>query len=317
RKVYSGVTFGEDNVSILNDLLKAEKPIEEIVANQTMPVFEPKRSGFFGFLRGLYGFAEKHLSINQSDAIFLIKVSTGCLGACSFCAVRKSRGHIQSKNVEAVISELRNGLRSGYRYFGLLATDLGAYGRDLGVDLADLLLRLVAEEGDFKIGIRNINPLFLIEMFEKLQPVFESDKVWFLSSAVESGSNRILKLMNRKYTVQDFSKIIKILNEKYPKILLRTQFMVGFPTETSEDFQMSLKLLDDLSFDWVEVFDFSVRDGTPAALMNGQIPNKVKKLRLLQLTFKALGKNPIKRMKQLVLSFLRSPCERQGWLPPS
>lgn len=312
---YDGVTFGEGDVTILNKILEAKKPIEEVTANYVMPVFEQKRLGFYGFFRKLLDFTERHFSITQSEKIFHIKVSTGCLGNCSFCAVRKSRGEVRSKNIDSIISEFRDGLDKGFRYFSLLATDLGAYGRDLGYDLNDLLVKLTKEKGDYKIGLRNLNPYFLNEKFEELRAIFSSGKIWFLSSAAESGSNRILKLMRRRYEIQDFKRCIQILNTEYPKIFLRTQLMVGFPTETEEDFRKSLNLIDSLKFNWVEVYPYSPRPGTLAATLEGQIPEKVKGVRLRQLTLKVVMQRPHKKIIQILQSCLKSYCERQDWLP--
>jgi len=317
RTEYDGVAFGEKEVAILNKILEAKKTIEEVVANYVMPVFEPKRSGLYGLLRKLHNFAGKHLDIVQSESIFHIKVSTGCLGNCSFCAIRKSRGVVLSKSIDCILSEFRDGLDKGFRYFGLLATDLGAYGRDLGHSLADLLVELTKEEGDYKIGLRNVNPCHLKEMFEELRPIFSSGKIWFLSSAIESGSDRILKLMRRRYKIQDFKKCIKTLNKEYPNILLRTQLMVGFPTETEEDFRESMRLLDELKFDWAEVYKFSPRRGTLAATMTGQVPEKTKEARFQRLTLKVMTQRPHTKMRQILNSYLKSYCERQDWTPPT
>ena len=183
-----------------------------------------------------------------------------------------------------------------FRYFGLLSTDLGAYGRDLGHNLVDLLVELTKEKGDYKIGLRNINPYFLSEMFEELRPIFASGKIWFLSSSVQSGSDRILKLMRRRYQIQDFVKCIRILNDEYPNILLRTQLMVGFPTETNEDFQMTKKIINELKFDRVELYKLSPNNGTPAATITDQVPEHTRTTRWRQLYFKTRLQHPLKKL---------------------
>jgi len=101
-------------------------------------------------------FIYDRLSIIPSPSVFLIKASTGCLDNCIYFSVRKSRGTLHSKSIEQVVSEFRNGLKQGYRYFGLLGTDVGAYGRDIGHNLVDLLTELTKEKGDYKIGLRNV-----------------------------------------------------------------------------------------------------------------------------------------------------------------
>lgn len=294
RTVYNGITFGEDETNILDKILEAKKPIAEVTANSCMPIFELKPR-----LNKLEKLFSKKCCIAGSESIFQIKVSTGCLSNCSFCSVRISRGLVHSKSIEKVLTDFRNGLDKGFRYFGLLATDLGAYGRDIGQNLVDLLVELTKEKGDYKIGLRNINPYFLSEMFEELRPIFASGKIWFLSSSAESGSDRILKLMRRRYKIQDFIEGIRILNNEYPNISLRTQLMVGFPTETNEDFQMTKKVIDELKFDWVEIYKFSPNNGTPAATMTNQVPEHTKAIRYRQLYLKTRLQRPHKKLRQI------------------
>ena len=296
RTVYTGITFGENEINILDEILEAQKPIADVTANFSMQNFNRKSPGFN---RKLEEYFANKFSIAGSKSVFEIKVSTGCLGNCSFCNVRRSRGLVHSKSIEEIITEFRNGLEKGFRNFGLLATDLGAYGRDLGHNLVDLLAELLKEKGDYRIGLRNINPYFLSEMFETLKPIFASGKIWFLSTAVESGSDRILKLMNRKYQIQEFIECIRILNNQYPNILLRTQLMVGFPTEANKDFRLTMKLIDKLKFDWVEIYIFSPNKGTPASTITDQVPEHTKVTRFWQLYLKTRLQHPQKKIKKI------------------
>jgi len=206
---------------------------------------------------------------------FLIKVSTGCLNTCSYCAVRLSRGRLKSKPIDRVVEEFEEGVAKGYRQFGLIGTDVGAYGRDRDTDLVTLLKELLRTDGDYRIKLRNIQPRFLIEMLPELRKILQSGKVTYLSSAAESGNNRILRLMNRGYRIEAFKEAIGLLNMDFPYIQLRTQLMVGFPSETEEEFQDTVRLLDELNFDVVEVYIFQSRPGTEAAKMAGQIHKKV------------------------------------------
>lgn len=288
RKVHSGITFGANEMNILDKILEAKIPISEIKGNYCMPSeigpFHKRILSKLKIIENLF-FLRKEISVSN-DSIFQIKVSSGCLDSCTFCSVRKSRGAVRSKTVDEIVAEFQDGLDKGFQYFGLLGTDLGAYGRDLGLNLVDLLLELIKKEGNYKIGLRNVNPCFLIEMFDRLRPIFASGKIWFLSSSVESGSNRILKCMKRRYKVQDFAKCIRVLNDEYPNIYLRTQVMVGFPGETEQDFKMTLKLFDELKFDWVEIYRYSRNIGTPAASFPNQISEKTKASRSRRLFLK-------------------------------
>lgn len=297
RTVYTGVTFGEDEINIFDKILEAKKPIAEITGNSCMPVLKPKPHGLTSRIDKFFSKNNAKFSI-AGDSIFQIKASTGCLGSCSFCSVPKSRGSVKSKTVNEIVTEFHEGLDNGFRYFGLLGTDLGSYGRDLGINLVDLLGELTKEKGDYKIGLRNVNPYFLSEMFEELKPFFSSGKIWFISSSVQSGSDRILKLMGRRYKIQDFIKCIKTLNDEYPNILLRTQLLIGFPGETNEDFQMTKKFIDELKFDWVEIYKYSPNSGTPAATMLDQVPEDTKTIRYRQLFFRTRLKRSHKKIIQ-------------------
>jgi len=293
--VYEGITFGEREIDVLNEIVEAETKIQEIKANFLMPNFElPPKNLYEKYIVRIPNYLldklHVHYSITRTDKpIFHILTSTGCLGNCAFCAVRLSRGVLHSKSIDRILEEFRAGLSKGFKYFSLLATDLGAYGRDKGHTLVNLLDEMTKENGDYYIALRNVEPHFFIEMFEELKPFFSSGKIWFLSSSVESGSNRILRLMGRKYKVEDFMKCVNSLNCEYPNILLKTQIIVGFPTETDEDFKKSVQLIDNVKFDWVELYNYSNRPGTIAAKMDGQIPDKVKYLRYVRLYFKLLS----------------------------
>lgn len=298
---YDGITFGEREIEMFNFIAEARKPIQAIRANFLHPVVW-RHSLERSLPSRIYNFIGECLEKGGplGPPKFQIKIATGCLGHCTYCAIRKSRGLIRSKSIEEILSEFKDGLRRGFKYFNLRATDLGAYGRDQGHTLVDLLDEMTKETGDYKIGMRNVNPCYLIEMFEELQAIFSSGKIWLLSSAVESGSNRILELMGRKYKIEDFKKCIQTLNKEYPNIFLRTQIMVGFPTETGQDYEKSMQLFDELIFDWVEVFKFSKRLGTVAATMNGQVPEEIRNLRFRKMLVKSLLRHPFRKIDKLL-----------------
>lgn len=227
-------------------------------------------------------------AINVFDPkTFCIKISTGCLNACSFCAIRLARGRIRSRAIDEILCELKKGRAEGFTRFALLGTDLGAYGRDHGTTLAALLEQMTNEKGDFEIRLRNIQPRFLIEMMAELRPVFRSGKVTYLSSAAESGSNRILNLMRRGYTIEDYKQAIGILNREFPHIRIRTQLMVGFPGETEAEFRDTYRLLDELRFDFAEVYRFQPRPNTAAAEMPDIVSPAVACRRFYKLLLKA------------------------------
>jgi len=226
---------------------------------------------------------------------FCIKVSTGCPNRCTFCAVKVSRGKLRSKPIDKVVEEFEEGLAKGYKEFALLGTDVGAYGRDQGKTLVDLLIELTKREGEYKIRIRNIQPRFLIEMMPEFREVLRSGKISYISSAAESGNNRILGLMRRGYKIEDYKKAILGLKREFPKLHIRTQIMVGFPSETEEEFEDSLRLFDEIDYDFVEVYQYQPRPNTEAAAMKDQVPAKISGRRYHKAYMKAISKLKKKR----------------------
>ena len=213
--------------------------------------------------------------LNIADKnIYSIKISNGCLGNCAYCGIKIARGRVNSKPVEYVLREFEEGLKKGYRKFALLGTDIGVYGRDNRTTLVALLEEMVKREGEYTIMLRNFNARFLIEMFPFLHKIFETGRISFLSSAVQSGNNRILTRMKRGYRIENYKGIIKTIKRDFPDIILWTQVMVGFPGETQEEYDDTLKLLDELPLDFVEIYPFQPRPGTEAAQMEDQINEK-------------------------------------------
>lgn len=206
---------------------------------------------------------------------FLIKVSTGCLCNCSFCSIHLARGRLKSKPIGRISEEFDQGLTEGYTEFGLIGTDVGCYGRDQGNTLITLLRKLLKKEGNYKIRLRNIQPKLLIEMLPELREIFKSGKISYIESSAESGNNRILDLMNRGYKIEDYKKAIRLINNEFPEIKIRTQFIVGFPSETGNEFQDTLRLIDELKFDFLEIYKYRAEPNTKDANMKNHLKRRV------------------------------------------
>lgn len=296
REVYQGITFSSGEIERIPEIYKTRINPKKIRANYLIPLTQ---------LRLPYKLRDLHFNVAKllirpyrqilartinvyNPHTFCIKISTGCLGSCSYCAIRFSRGRVKSKSIDQIIDEFEDGLSKGFKEFALLGTDVGSYGRDQDTNLVDLLHEMVKRKGDYEIKIRNIQPRFLIEMMAGLLEILQSGKIKYISSGVQSGNNRILELMKRGYKIEDYIKAIHTLNREYPEILIRTQLMVAFPGETEKEFQDTIRLLDQVRIDYIEVYKFSPRPNTDAAIMRDQIPTKVARMRYRKLYFKAL-----------------------------
>jgi len=314
RDVYQNITFGSDEIEQLSEALKIKTNPKNIYANYLIPRYNnghknrwriPNLRKLFSMMavkRKLFSDYYNQLceAINAFHPYsFCIKISTGCLTNCSYCAVKISRGKLRSKPLNKVINEFEEGLTKGFTEFSLIGTDTGSYGRDQGITLVTLLRELLARDGDYRIRLRNIQPRFLIEMMPKLQDLFKSGKISYISTAVQSGNNRILKLMDRKYTIEEYKEAIRFINKEFPHIQIRTQIMVGFPSETEEEYQDSVRLLDELNFDFVETYLYSPRPNIKAAKIKEQVPRKVAEQRHTNIFVKSLFNEKGRKKKAL------------------
>lgn len=219
---------------------------------------------------------------------YYIKVSTGCTNSCSYCAVKLSRGAVKSKSIEQIKGEFLIGLELGYKVFALIGTDTGSYGLDIKTNLVDLLRELTSIKGKFLLKLRNVHPRALIEMLPGFLDVFKSGKIVHMTSATQHGNNHILQLMKRDYKIEDLKFAINALKNTCPNLKIRTQLMVGFPGETDSEFNDTLKLIDEIQFDFVEVYNYSPRTKTLAAKMPNQVPKRKANKRYNILSLKVL-----------------------------
>jgi tRNA A37 methylthiotransferase MiaB len=305
-QVYAGPTFGSDDMEGLCRVVGINNGHAKGWANYLQPnraeasgirLTEIKGTGTGKFRdpcayvkrlsRPYFRYLENR-SHRMTEKDYYIKISTGCLNACSYCAVKLSRGEVRSKPVAAILAEFKKGLRLGYEEFALLGTDLGSYGRDLGINLATLLNELIKIDGGYKIKLRNVNPRFLKEMLPELDQSFASGKIVHLSSAAQSGSNRILRRMQRGYFTEEYQDTMGHVQRHFPHIHLRTQIMVGFPGETDADFTSTLDLLDAIFFNSIELYKYSQRPQTAAAKLEDLVPAHIIDKRYNRLYVKSL-----------------------------
>lgn len=212
-----------------------------------------------------------------------IPIQEGCLGNCTFCIAKHARRRLVSHSVKAVVEAVAKAVEGGAVEIELTGMDLGTYGLDLyGKRMLPSLLReVVSVRGIYKVRLGMINPEHLPYILDELLEVVKnSDKVYkFFHIPLQSGSDRILKLMGRKYTVDEFKAIVKEIKRKIPDASIATDVIIGFPGETDEDFESTLKTIEELRFERVHLAGYSVRPLTLAASMQ-QVNTRVKKTRM-------------------------------------
>ncbi|QGT99993.1 tRNA t(6)A37-methylthiotransferase [Candidatus Syntrophocurvum alkaliphilum] len=213
-----------------------------------------------------------------------IKIQDGCESFCSYCIVPYARGPIRSKAPEDVLEEVSNMVNIGYKEIVLTGIHTGFYGADLiDWNLVKLLNEITNSiKGDYRIRLSSIEPL---EVNNKLiQLVAKNDKICnHFHIPLQSGSNRILKSMNRKYTRESYAKLIKEINDVIPDAGITTDVMVGFPGENEEDYALTYELIKTLPFLDLHVFKYSKRPGTPAYDLTPQVSNDDKQKRSKEL----------------------------------
>lgn len=212
-----------------------------------------------------------------------VNITYGCDNFCTYCIVPYVRGRERSRLPEEIINECKQLVELGYKEITLLGQNVNSYGRDLGnINFAALIRQVSKIQGDFRLRFMTNHPKDLTE--DLVRAIAESDKTArSIHLPVQAGSNRILKLMNRHYTREEYLAKIALLRSYMPDIAITTDIMVGFPTETDEDFNDTMSLVEEVRFSGAFTFVYSPRSGTPAAKMAGQIPEDVSKERIMKL----------------------------------
>lgn len=205
-----------------------------------------------------------------------VSIMYGCNNFCTYCIVPYVRGRERSRRPEDIVEEVRGLVKDGYREITLLGQNVNSYGKEFGdgCDFADLLSRICEIEGDFLVRFMTSHPK---DASKKLIDVMAvNDKIAkHFHLPVQSGSDRILKEMNRHYDRATYLELIRYMREKMPDICISTDIIVGFPGETDADFEDTLSIVREVGYDMMYSFIYSKRTGTPAAEMPDQIPAQI------------------------------------------
>ncbi|MHA1911392.1 MAG: tRNA (N(6)-L-threonylcarbamoyladenosine(37)-C(2))-methylthiotransferase [Candidatus Kariarchaeaceae archaeon] len=204
----------------------------------------------------------------------IIPIAQGCLGNCSYCGVKIARGKLKSYQIDEIISHAKKAIEKGAVEIWITAQDTGAFGFDRGeYELPKLVKAVQKIPGNFCIRIGMLNPNHALQFKNELIEVFKLDKVYkFLHIPIQSGSDAILRDMNRKYTINEVKEFIEEIRQEVPAITLSTDIIVGYPTETEIDLQLSANLLNELSFEIVNLSRFMSRPKTKAAKLENLDP---------------------------------------------
>ena len=214
----------------------------------------------------------------------IIPISQGCLGNCYYCITKFARGSLLSYEQEDLVERFNKALDHGHKEILITAQDTGCYGIDIDTDLPSLLSRMLERDGEYRIRIGMMNPNSLEPILDRLMDVMMDERIYrFLHIPVQSGSDAVLKAMNRQYTKNEFMDLARRMRSRYPDISISTDMISGFPGETDDDHGMSVRLIEELRGDTVNITRFSSRPGTEAASMD-PVHGRISKDRSAELT---------------------------------
>jgi len=206
--------------------------------------------------------------IRKNPLIEIISINTGCLNQCTYCKTKHARGELGSYPPEEIIARAEQSFQEGVCEIWLTSEDTGAYGRDIGTSLPELLRKLVEVIPDgcmLRLGMTN--PPYILEHLEAIAEILNHPRVYgFLHVPVQAASDAVLSDMKREYCLADFENVVDFLRERVPGISIATDIICGFPTETEDDFEETINLCTKYKFPSLFINQYFPRPGTPAAL---------------------------------------------------
>ncbi|MDW8096468.1 MAG: tRNA (N6-isopentenyl adenosine(37)-C2)-methylthiotransferase MiaB [Aquificaceae bacterium] len=221
-------------------------------------------------------------TVRDNQFCAYVTVMKGCDKNCTYCVVPKTRGRQRSRSLESIISEVKTLVEDGVREIHLLGQNVTAWGEDIGMPFHELLYRVAEVPGVERIRFTTGHPKDLTEEIAKAMA--EIPQVCeHIHLPVQAGSNRILKLMDRGYTKEEYLEKIDMLRHYVKGITFSTDIIVGFPTESEEDFEETLDVIEKVRFEQVFSFKYSPRPDTPAYYMEEQVPEGIKTHRMTRL----------------------------------
>ncbi len=215
--------------------------------------------------------------VRLNPAVGIIEIASGCMSECTFCQTKIAKGDLQSYRVGDIVRQVQYEIEDGCVEIWLTSTDNGCYGFDIGSSLPELVQAVSEIKHDFMIRVGMMNPMYLPRIKGKLLEHFGNDKVFkFLHVPVQSGSDKVLKDMKRMHTSKIFYDVDSEFRKRFDRFTIATDIIVGFPTETEEDFAKTLDLINETRPDVVNLSRYSARSGTKASRMEQIDVDKVK-----------------------------------------
>lgn len=248
-------------------------------------------------------FEEMEIDDIEGRTRAFLKIQDGCNQYCSYCIIPYARGPIRSRKLDNILSEVEKLVKKGFKEVVLTGIHVASYGKDIGeIRLIDIIEKVHEISGIERIRLSSIEPTIMTKDF--LDRIIKLPKVCdHFHLSLQSGSNSVLKRMNRKYTTEEYKKIVELIREYMPNVGITTDIIVGFPEETEEEFDETCRFVEEIGFSRIHVFPYSPRKGTPAAKHKNQIPGDIKHQRSKKL-IKIGEENTIKFINRFIGSTL-------------
>ncbi|MEM0164809.1 MAG: tRNA (N(6)-L-threonylcarbamoyladenosine(37)-C(2))-methylthiotransferase [Saccharolobus sp.] len=214
--------------------------------------------------------------------IAIIPIADGCAGNCNFCITKLARRKLRSYALREIVESAKYAIQNNAKEIELTGQDTAAYGLDLGgtINLTDVVNKIAEIDGDFMIRIGMMTPEQAMRIADDIIEVLKNPKVYkFIHLPVQSGDDRVLKLMNRKYTVDEYKELVLEIRRKIPFVNITTDIIIGHPGEDEEAFNNTLSLMKELRFERIHLAMYSLRPNTRSASMP-QVPDSIKKQRM-------------------------------------
>jgi threonylcarbamoyladenosine tRNA methylthiotransferase CDKAL1 len=216
--------------------------------------------------------------VRLNPAVGIIEIASGCMSECTFCQTKLAKGDLQSYRIGDVVRQVKQEIEDGCVEIWLTSTDNGCYGFDIGTNLPELVKSISEIEYDFMVRVGMMNPMYLPRIKDKLVESFMSDRVFkFLHMPVQSGSDKVLRDMKRGHTSKIFHEADSVFRKRFDRFTIATDIIVGFPTETEEDFMKTVDLINETRPDIINLSRFSARSGTEASKMEQIDVSEVKR----------------------------------------
>ena len=217
--------------------------------------------------------------VTDDSLIHIIQICEGCLGACTFCCTRFARGPLNSYPIADIVDEARQAIENGACEIQLTAQDTAAFGRDTGEKLSDLIKEVANLDGDFRIRVGMMHPKNILDSVDEIIEAIKLPKVYnFIHLPIQSGSDKVLKEMRRGHTIDQYLEIVNRFKSEIPDLTLATDIIVGYPTETEEDFLKTVELLEKVTPSLIHLSKYQHRKGAISSSLK-EIPHETMKKR--------------------------------------